>query len=32
MAKKGKILSCAVVLALAGIGGPEQSMCMNLTL
>lgn len=30
MAKKGKILSCAIVLALAGIGGgQEQPMCMN---
>ncbi len=30
MAKRGKILTCAVVLALAGIGGGrEQPMCMN---
>lgn len=29
MAKKGKVLSCAAVLALAGIGGQEQPMCMN---
>ena len=31
MAMGGRILSCAVVLALAGIGGgQERSMCMSL--